>query len=428
MSIDFKKGYFDSSTDAHSIANLSSRIESKNNMAILRAYINFRLLFWSKMYFTDASINNNPALRHLMFDDKIVPDHSCINLPRDYYKLLSHSVFKIAVRNTLSIGSHSRELFHLQQLNKHTNLPSEAYSEAIDNIVRDRHSCGKSVAVSYCLESVGLLFATKVKNYLRNEEQENPELNQAKAALYRHFSRAESINFNDILTKLVDNGYAEGSAIYAKIRLAISSYYNTNVPEVLDLNYETSISGLAPNTVIGKYIPTIDTDTSENSIRFNYAFDPELLAYLPSEVMLEALALSQRYKFVTKLNEAANSQKPDIDMLSESLESFVKQLDLLIKNSYSKATFNALKLISPISKQNFTIRIYESRLSRGIQLVLGFIPIVGYISSTLVYFLDQFVIPKIDLTKMDAQQKLNNAQFYQNLSEKSIIVRSDLKN
>ncbi|MGE4484452.1 MAG: hypothetical protein AB7C97_04955 [Oscillospiraceae bacterium] len=425
MGIDFKKGYFDAVADAHGILGLTSTLTPEDKTVALRAYINFRLLFWREMYFTDASINNNPTLRYLMFEDRTANSSKYPLLPRDYNKLLSGGVFKIAVRDSLPIGSHARELYNLQRENKYTDIPSQAYSEAIDGIVLDSLGSETNIVTPFPVKEVSLLFSKKVKEYLRHEAQAYPVLNKAKTMLYNYFSETEVINYNELLTRLASKGYAPNSEIYNRVKSDVSTYYNTSVPEILRLNYETSVKSLVPGEVLGEYIPTADQKTKENHISFNYAFNAEVLAYMPSDVMLAALSLSQRYKFIKILNDTVTGQNIDIDVLSAAYESYVKQLDSLFKNTYGGISSQLLKLIKNEKNKNLIIRIYENKYSKGIQLLLGFVPYFGCFSSTLFYLLDQFIIPKIDLTKIDAQQKLQNAQFYQQLSEKSIIVRKD---
>ena len=72
----------------------------------------------------------------------------------------------------------------------------------------------------------------------------------------------------------------------------------------------------------------------ENRIPFVNAFNADLLAYIPSDIIIQSLNLSQRYKFIKKLNDTITGDNKDIDILSAAFESYVKQLDLLFKDSF----------------------------------------------------------------------------------------------
>ena len=363
MSVDYKKGYFDAVTDAHGIVGMRNDLPIEDRQFALRAYINYRLLFWREMYFTDAAINNNTNLRFLMFEDKAIQNNKYPLLPRDYNKLLSNNIFKIAVRDSLTPGSHAKELYKLQKRNKYTDIPNESYVEAIDGMVQEKLKTSQTIIMPFCTKKVSLLFSNKVKIYLQHQTINDLELNFVKLMLWSHYKDYELINFNGLLTNLVLKGYNLNSRVYKIIKSDISMYYNSNVPETLGLNYETSIKSLTPGESFGRHLPTMERCEVENRIPFVNAFNADLLAYIPSDIIIQSLNLSQRYKFIKKLNDTITGDNKDIDILSAAFESYVKQLDLLFKDSFSNLSWNILASIKTEENKNIFIKLHESQVS-----------------------------------------------------------------
>jgi hypothetical protein len=414
--MNIKDGFFDSVLDAHGLPIFDTEDDLHYFM---RGYINFRLLFWPSIYFTDSTINNNKALRYLMFKTK-ENNIKYPYLPRDYGVLLSEGVFNVAVRDSLTPLNFSYELWKSQKSNKYSDIPREDYTTSIANAISN-----KTVIKKFSISKVSELFATKAKHFLEISltETATTDFYNVCMQLYNNIQTKENLDFNGLLSTVVNYGYDRESCVYKKIKTGLAECYKNNIPKVLNLNTQYCFDQCAYNLEDGYS----EMFTSEQLFLYDYAFDTEFLAYLPSSQIVEALKLSERAKFVTMFNGILGGNTIDRDDIYEKLERYIRQLDRLFKDYY---LFTMKKELFPIKKKKdkrFAIKLYENNISRIIQLALitgtsMVDPVAGLLAGAGQLILDQFIIPNFDASENLAQYKLEAAQLFGLLSERSVIA------
>lgn len=322
--MDFNQGFFDSTIDAH------GRIELRDAVR-LRGYINFRLLFWPHVYFTDATINNHKILRDLMFENtlEVKSDHNRW-LPRDYGELLENKVIKIAVRDSLN-PHFSSELRQLQKNAKNLSLPDESYTRKIDNLIKD------DAITQYSLEEVSRLFSSKVKTLLRKNSNDKNKADQIKTVykkLNEKYKNEEKIDFNQILEYLVRTGYQPESSIYKELKSVISECYNNNVPTILKINNQHIFQSM--ETIRDREDDKIRVEwQNENGECIPTYFNILALAYLPSSRLMEIFHISERQKFIDCLaSYTASDGYYDYNDVCSAFERYIEEINRIFKDYF----------------------------------------------------------------------------------------------
>lgn len=359
--MDFEQGFFDSTVDAHGDRRLMDPMR-------LRGYINFRLLFWPQVYFTDATINNNMILRDLMFEDR---DQDRLQykyypkLPRDYHNLFEKRIIKVAVRSDLDAANFSSQLRERQRENQNLSLPDENYVRRIDQLL------DSNAVIIYEIDEVSRLFSEKVKNYLQLEARESgfPERKNVCTNLYSEYRDVERLNFNELLDSVKRSGYHEETDIYKDLKDSISQCYNNNVPESLKLNNQEFM--LSDKFMI---------DRRENQIIVNHPlnetipvrFDIQSLAYLPSEQLSEILNLTERQSFMNQLDLYANQREINYNDLCSTLSTYSEAISNLIGEYYKTINTHHGILTTGLQRTGkLAMRIAEHPMTPIISYTLG---------------------------------------------------------
>jgi len=374
------KGFYDSTLDPHGVL---MNISEEGRCRFLRAYINARLLFFPQLYLTDATINNNGALRQLILSNER-QDIVC-----DYEELIKEGSIIATVRDKLPLENFSSELRKIQERNKHTNLPSEEYTRKIDNLFNEKYGN----IIEFKLEDVSKRFTDKVKcfleddysiNYAINDRMQMSNVNNwdqtgnlngllknsniVRVKLLEEINWAQTVDLNGLLTKIENYGYKKEYLVYELFKTKLSECYNNNIPESLNLNYQTMVSELLLN---------IDEHESvfKHEVPQRYVYNIDCLANLPSKALIEAKNLPQRDKFNAEFNKYQIGNTKSENALFSSFENYIKELDYFIKNNLTEAIKTEMK--------NHEERLIEIRNKTYKRLdgITDFSILIGLISS-----------------------------------------------
>jgi hypothetical protein len=322
MSVTIDKGFYDSTVDPHDPCGILMTIKDINERSrFLRAYINARLLFFPKIFLTDATINNSSVLRRLIFSKEKQFDFPC-----DYDKLIKDGSIVAIIRDNLPPEKFSSELTKRQSGNKYTDLPSKKYAKKIDELFNPQNNNIQK----FELKEASKLFTDKIKEFLNNEYSArdssiNSDVNIVRLKLLNEIDYEQVVNLNGLFAKIDEHCHKE-SNINKIFKEEFSERYKYNIPELLELNYQRMVKPLFETPMYEQIF--------EYEIPQTYVFNYYSLANLPSEAITEARELPEYKNFYNELNKHQQDQTTD---LIPTFEQYIKELDRFIQSKLTKA-------------------------------------------------------------------------------------------
>lgn len=422
--MNFSQGFFDSTVDAHGDVRLRDPMR-------LRGYINFRLLFWPNIYFTDATVNNNRILRDLMFENKDGLSGRYPFLPHDYNKLLKNKVIKIAVRSSLNDETFSSDLRKLQFNGQNLSLPDDEYTKQIENII------SPDVIIRYDLNDVSRLFSDKVRKCLANSSNwikpADEELQKLCERLYDEYQGCQLMKFNDLLDSVREYGYDQDDFMYKKIRTQLSECYKNNVPEILGLNNQHILRAPEPEIIDGRMNDIEMIYYSDENETVPVHFDIESLAYLPSGRILEILEMNSRKTFIEKLNRFVDRDRVGYNDVYTEFEKYITDLNMLCKdyfgsmrnkNNFFESCFHKMKSIKMKVFESSVYPVITYSISEAfehLQLIADerWKPI-----EEIVKIFGIFILPAINMKKLSWEFDDGQKKLFAELANRSVVTTS----
>jgi hypothetical protein len=402
--VNIGEGFFDSTIDAH--GKLMS-CPAEERCAFLRAYMNARLLFFPKVYLTDATINNNGAFRQLIMPEKgngYLGGN--LDLPCDYAELVKAGVIVAAIRDDVPRDAFSAILLDRQKNHGHSDLPPRRYTE----VVQELFSAPKAVVAQFNLNDVAALFENKAKSFLRQTYADDKNIDRLRVRLADELETMPKVDFNGLLTRLEQFGVDKDSFFYKVFKEEFSKCYNNNVPQSLNLNYQAIVGG---EQYKNNNIPVFEYGVSQR-----YVFDTECLAYLPSKELLNALTLSERYKFVRQFGLYQSGEAASGDALITAYERYVRQLDRFFSDCFTRA---ALTAIQERPQRPLYIKVLNSTAMQLITIGLGMIPVLGN-AINLTSLASLFFVSRQE--KKEKDRELFEKRLA-NLAQRSVIIAKE---
>ncbi|MDL2205640.1 hypothetical protein LJC33_01870 [Eubacteriales bacterium OttesenSCG-928-N13] len=426
-SIDVGQGFYDNAMDVHG-AMYKMITDDSVRAKYMRAYMNFRFLFWSHVYFSDANANNNPTFGQLLFDGE--PGKNTIPpfLPRDYEELIMAGNLKIAVRSNLwgSNGIFSQLRACQVGESSHVQLPTIQYTERLDEIVEAHPD---SLA-QFDIAAVGNQFTRRTREYLSNvTSYDIPTVAKAKEELRRLSLKQDTILFRDLRASLEHLGYPKGSDEYEQIDHDVGKIYSTTIPLYLGLPVEDLQDKQLYSSIIDR--SNLQGRSVELRCSFAYAFDIDFLAYAPSADIVTAVKTREHGDFVDAFRKLSNTLDDSaLNRFQLALEAYVHELDKIFKDSYLDVEHKSLLIANAEREKRgyLFLKAWNSGVARclrvGIPIVYGHIfsgSLSHQIGSDIVALAQGLIEQNIILNLDKPQEMQDRAEKYAQLAEMSVI-------
>jgi hypothetical protein len=351
--MDAGRGFFDGTIDAH--GELMS-VPEPDRCRYLRAYMNARLLFFPRVYLTDATINNSPAFRQLVIPRKrsrlLRQSH---DLPCDYAELVEKGVIAAVVRDDVPPETFSSALRGRQKKNANSDIPSPNYCSAIEELF----SSPDASVTQFHLDDVARLFTRKVGEVLKRDLR-NREANRIRATLANDVASVSTVTLNELLTLIGELGHKQGSPIYEQFKHLFGLCYTDNVPQSLMLSYQTIVGS--------RHSRSLDIPVTEHRVPQRYVLDVDCLAYLPSSELTKAMELDERDTFVSALRLFHSQPASGTDDLIGALEAYVRTLNEFFRDYY---TAKALSYVGARRERPLYIRVLGHWAYTAVEITVG---------------------------------------------------------